>query len=146
MAKIERFEDIEAWKEARKLAREIYEVTRRGGFRQDRDLRDQLRRAAVSVMANIAEGFDAGSTPEFQRFLLYALRSSSEVQSHLYVALDQGYLDDKWFALLYDRSRSVKNLIGGFRRYLRSATLSRSGSRASTSTTKPEPRTGNRQP
>jgi four helix bundle protein len=76
-------------------------------------------------MANIAEGFDAGSNQEFQRFLLYSLRSSSEVQSHLYVALDQGYLDDKGFALLYGRSRSVKNLIGGFRRYLRSAPRTR---------------------
>ena len=125
MAKIERFEDIEAWREARQLAREVYQVTGGSQFRQDRDLRDQLRRAAVSVMANIAEGFDAGSNQEFQRFLLYSLRSSSEVQSHLYVALDQGYLDDKGFALLYGRSRSVKNLIGGFRRYLRSAPRTR---------------------
>ena len=113
------------------MARDIYGVTRRAGFRQDRDLRDQLRRAAVSVMANVAEWFDAGSTLEFQRFLLYALRSSSEVQSHLYVALDQAYLDDKWFALLYDRSRSVKNLIGGFRRYLRSAPRARTVGTAS---------------
>ena len=120
MAKIERFEDIEAWREARKLAREVYQVTSRSGFRQDRDLRDQLRRAAVSGMANIAEGFDAASNREFVKFLGYALRSGTEIQSHLYVALDQGYVDQRTFDSLREHTIKVKSLIGGFIRYLRS--------------------------
>lgn len=121
MATIERFEDIEAWKEARRLAEEVYRTTKKGGFNRDSGLRDQLRRASVSGMANIAEGFDGGSSREFQRFLLYALRSTSEVQSHLYVALDQDYLSSDAFKVLYDHTVCVKKLIGGFLRYLRSA-------------------------
>ncbi len=144
MARIERFEQIEAWQEARKLTRETYEVTKTRAFHQDIDLRGQLRRAVVSAMANIAEGFDGGSTAEFQKFLLYAMRSASEVQSHLYVALDQGFLDDKSFTLLYDRCVAVKRLIGGFRRYLRSVPSRTAGCRTRNGSL--EPRTGNRQP
>ena len=70
-------------------------------------------------MANIAEGFDSGSDREFLRFLGYALRSASELQSHLYVALDQGYVDDESFSSVYYHIVKVKNLIGGFARYLR---------------------------
>jgi four helix bundle protein len=71
-------------------------------------------------MSNIAEGFDSGSNREFLKFLAYALRSASELQSHLYVALDQGYVSGEVFDKLYGQARTVKNLIGGFRRYLRS--------------------------
>jgi four helix bundle protein len=120
MAGIQRFEDIEAWKEARNLAQEIYRATSRGGFRKDFGLRDQLQRASVSVMANIAEGFDGGSNREFLKFLGYALRSTTEVQSHLYVALDQGYIDQNAFATLFECTVRVKNLASGFMRYLRS--------------------------
>lgn len=70
-------------------------------------------------MANIAEGFDGGSTREFLKFLAYAFRSATEVQSHLYVALDQGYLDQQAFKLLYDHGVKVKSIIRGFIRYLR---------------------------
>ena len=76
MAGIQRFEDIEAWKEARNLTPEIYRSSSRGGFRKDFGLRDQLQRASVSVMANIAEGFDGGSNREFLKFLRYAVRST----------------------------------------------------------------------
>lgn len=120
MPKIERFEDIEAWKEARKLSADTYIVTRSKAFRGDLSLVDELRRTGVSIMSNIAEGFDAGSNRESLKFLTYALRSASELQSHLYVALDQGYLSGEVFDRLYAQARSVKNLIGGFRRYLRS--------------------------
>jgi four helix bundle protein len=119
MASIERFEDIDAWKAARQLSADTYTVTRARGFRSDISLQDQLRRASVSIMANIAEGFDAGSNREFLKFLSYALRSGSELQSHLYVALDQGYISPDTFQRLHDEARSVKSLIGGFRRYLR---------------------------
>lgn len=86
---------------------------------KDFGLRDQMRRAAVSVMANIAEGFDGQSDAEFIQFLIYARRSASEVQSHLYVALDQRYLTGEEFDNLYDWAVQVKNLISGFIRYLR---------------------------
>jgi len=120
MAGIQRFEDIEAWKEARNLTREIYRPSSRGGFRKDFGLRDQLQRASVSVMANIAEGFDGSSIREFLKFLSCAVRSTTEVQSHLYVALDQGYIDQEAFTSLYGFTVRVKNLTSGFMLYLRS--------------------------
>jgi four helix bundle protein len=92
MMKIERFEDIEGWQEARVLARMVYGVSDKGQFARDFPLRRQIEDATASVMANIAEGFDAGSDAEFIRFLCYARRSASEVQSHLYIALDRGYV------------------------------------------------------
>lgn len=82
------FEEINAWIEARKLTKRIYDITNETRFSKDFELKDQIRRAAVSIMANISEGFDSQSNEEFIRFLIYARRSSSEVQSHLYVALD----------------------------------------------------------
>ncbi|MGD0264935.1 MAG: four helix bundle protein [Candidatus Methylomirabilota bacterium] len=120
MAGIEKFEDIEAWKEARELTGEVYRATKAKAFDRDIGLREQLRRASVSVMANIAEGFDCRSDREFVKFLGYSMRSASELQSHLYVALDQEYLSRESFSRLYKRSTKVKNLIGGFIRYLRS--------------------------
>jgi len=125
MAKIERFEDIEAWKAAREIAKEVYSVSGSGEFARDFGLRDQVQRAAVSVMANIAEGFDSGSNNEFIRFLGYALRSATELQSHLYVALDDCYLDQQQFDTLFALTTKCKNLIGGFTRYLRSHPKSR---------------------
>jgi len=89
---IDRFEDIEAWQVGRELTRKIYEAARVERFARDFGLRDQVQRAAVSIMANIAEGFDSQSNKAFIQFLGYALRSATEVQSHLYVALDQGYV------------------------------------------------------
>jgi four helix bundle protein len=120
MAKIERFEDIEAWKAAREIAQQVYDVTRSSGFVKDFGLRDQAQCAAVSIMANIAEGFDSGSSREFVRFLGYALRSATELQSHLYVALDQDYLNKQEFDILFASITKCKNLISGFMRYLRS--------------------------
>ena len=118
--KIESFEDIEAWKKGRELAKDIYTATGKGEFAKDYGLKEQIRRAAVSIMANIAEGFDANSDDEFIRFLRYALRSATEVQSHLYVATDQGYVSKDEFAQLYDQATEIKKLISGFIRYLRS--------------------------
>jgi len=126
MAKIERFEDIEAWKAAREIAQQVYRLTRSGDFARDFGLRDQVQCAAVSIMANIAEGFDSGSNKEFIRFLSYALRSATEVQSHLYVALDEGYLDQEKFDMLFALTTKRKNLVSGFSRYLRSHPKSRS--------------------
>ena len=119
MAGIERFEDIDAWKEARKLTQEVYRATGQRGFQKDTGLREQLQRASVSIMANIAEGFDAATDREFLQFLSYALRSATEMQSHLYVALDQRYVNSTHFEALFSGSVTVENLIGGFIRYLK---------------------------
>jgi four helix bundle protein len=97
MPLIKRFEDIIAWQEARKLVREIYKVTNEGAFARDFGLRDQIQRAAVSVMTNIAEGFDCDSRAEFARFLGFSRRSAVEVQSLLYAALDIGYISKAIF-------------------------------------------------
>lgn len=118
--KIQRFEDIDAWRAARELVQRVYLVSAEGELVKDYGLRDQIRRAAVSAMANIAEGFDSQSDGEFIHFLIYARRSASEVQSHLYVALDQRYVTQQDFDNLYDSAVKVKNLISGFIRYLRS--------------------------
>lgn len=118
MASIEKFEDIEAWQKARELTREIYRVTNRGTFAKDFGLRDQIRRASVSIMSNIAEGFGRGGNREFIQFLSMAKGSVSEVQAQLYVAVDVGYLTKDQFQQLYSLSQSTGNLIGGFIRYL----------------------------
>lgn len=118
--KITRFEDIEGWKAARTLVQQLHRLSKTPTFQNERDLARQLKRAGVSAMANIAEGFDATSQLEFRRFLRIARRSLSEVQSHLYVALDFQLLQTPQFQELYDFAVSAKRLIGGFLRYLRS--------------------------
>ncbi len=116
--KISRFEDIEGWRKARVLTRGIYQASERGNFRRDFSLRDQIRRAFVSVMANVAEGYGSYTDKEFIRFLYYAKGSASEVQSHLYVALDIGYINQSTLDELYKTAEDCKRLIGGFIRYL----------------------------
>jgi four helix bundle protein len=119
MAKIERFEDIEAWQRARQLAKAVYAVTSEGTFSRDFGLRDQIQRAAVSVMSNIAEGFDRGGNRELIQFLFIAKGSAAEVQAQLYVALDAGYLNQEQFQELYDLAGDTSRLLGGFIRYLK---------------------------
>jgi four helix bundle protein len=119
MALIERFEDILAWQEARKLVGEIYKLTSIGALSKDFGLRDQIQRAAVSAMTNIAEGFDCDSQIEFARFLGIARRSAVEAQSLLYAALDIGYIDEKIFQIEYEQARTTKALIGGFKNALK---------------------------
>ena len=118
MGKITRFEEIEAWQKARQLSAAVYKRTNRGDFARDFGLRDQIRRAAVSVMSNIAEGFDRGGNKEFIQFLYIAKGSAAEVQAQLYVALDVGYISTEEFRDLYDHAQSTAKLIGGFIRYL----------------------------
>ncbi|MBS4015750.1 MAG: four helix bundle protein [Candidatus Latescibacteria bacterium] len=119
MAKIERFEDIEAWKKARVLTNKIYGICRTDNFRKDYDLINQMKRASVSVMANIAEGFARRTNKELINFLGMAHGSVAELQSHLYVALDQKYLARKDFSILYDEANGVSKLIQGFVNYLK---------------------------
>ena len=117
--KIERFEDIQGWQEARKLAKKIYELTNGLLFNKDLRLCGQIQNASVSVMANIAEGFDRQSKKEFTKFLYYSSGSASEVQSHLYVALDQNYITKEVFEETYKQVQKTKNLINGFIKYLK---------------------------
>lgn len=116
--RIERFEDIEGWQMARELTASVYEASRHGEFARDFALRDQIRRAVGSSMHNIAEGFDGGSNAEFIRFLRYAQRSCSEVQSQLYIALDQEYVTKEKFQALYDLANATHAKVGGLIKYL----------------------------
>ncbi len=121
MAKIEKFEDIEAWKKARELAKEIYAISNEGLFARDFGLRDQIRRAAVSVMSNIAEGFERGGDKEFGQFIAHAKGSSAEVRAQLYVALDQGYIDKPTFDRLAELTIHINRMLAGLMKYLRSS-------------------------
>jgi four helix bundle protein len=116
---ITRFEDIQAWQTARELCRITYQICRDGKFRRDFALKDQSQRAAISIMANIAEGFDCRSNSEFTQFLYYALRSASELQSHFYIAKDQEYISDSQFSEMYEEASKAKKMIFGFIDYLR---------------------------
>jgi len=117
--KIERFEDIKAWQEARTLLKMVYEAVKSNkGFVSDYKFREQIQSAAVSIMSNIAEGFSRRSTKEFTQFLFIAKGSAAEVQSQLYVALDQGYISQEKFNELYLKSDEVARLISGFIQYL----------------------------
>jgi four helix bundle protein len=117
--KITRFEDIESWQKARELTKMVYVLSARQGFSRDFGLKDQIQRASVSIMANIAEGFDSGSGKSFISFLNYAYRSASEVQSLAYVALDCRYLDASDFQACIDQAGTTKQLIGGLIKYLK---------------------------
>ncbi len=126
MATIERFEDIEAWQKARELTRSIYRCTADGAWAKDFGLRDQIRRAAVSIMSNIAEGFERGGTAEFVRYLTMAKASAGEVRCQLYVALDVEYIDQHTFGQLSTLATRTSGLIAGFTNYLKGRTSPRS--------------------
>lgn len=116
---IERFEDIKAWQEARVLTKMVYEAMKSGtGVDRDYKFREHVQSAAVSIMSNIAEGFSRRSTKEFAQFLFIAKGSTAEVQSQLYVALDQGYISREQFNELYSKSEEVARLTSGFIQYL----------------------------
>ena len=115
---IERFEDIEAWQLARELTRKVYVLTKKAKFTRDFGLKKQIQDAAGSSMHNIAEGFDSETNPEFIRFLRYAKRSCTEVQSELYMALDQQYIQDADFQDVYDHAGRTRAAIQGFIKYL----------------------------
>lgn len=121
--KISRFEDIEGWKKARLLTQQIYQVSASGMFSRDFGLRDQMRRASVSIMSNIAEGFERDGNKEFAQFLSIAKGSLGEVKSQFYVALDAGFIDQAQFTNLYGQADETGKLIAGFRRYLQQSEL-----------------------
>ncbi len=117
--KIESFTDIEAWKQARLLVTEVYRLCNDSKVKHDYGYRDQIQRAAISIMSNIAEGFDSDSDKQFIQFLYYSLRSASEVESLLYVAFDVKYIDQSTFLKLTSQIASIKKLLNGFIRYLK---------------------------
>jgi four helix bundle protein len=113
--KIERFEELIAWQKARALTKEIYEATEQERFSRDFGLKDQIRRAAVSIMSNIAEGFERGRPAEFHQFLSVAKASCAEVRSQLYIALDVNHINDDLFNKLMPKAVEVGRIIGGLR-------------------------------
>ena len=116
--RIDRFEDIEAWQLARELTHKVYVLTKKDTFARDFGLKGQIQDAAGSSMHNIAEGFDSETNPEFVRFLRYAKRSCTEVQSELYTALDQEYITKTEFQDVYDYAGRTRAAIRGFINYL----------------------------
>jgi len=123
MATIERYEDIQGWQKARELTNFVYALTRQKPFARDFGLKNQIRRAAVSVMSNIAEGFERGGRAEFVQFLSIAKSSAGEVQSQLYIALDQEYIAPEQFDKGYKLCDETMRLIGGFIAYLRKSPI-----------------------
>jgi len=126
MATFKKFEEIEAWQKARELTKRIYALSRSREFARDFGLKDQIRRASVSIMSNIAEGHDRSGTGEFVQFLATAKGSAAEVKSQLYVALDEEYINENAFAETFSLATETANMIGGLMNYLR-----RSGIRGS---------------
>ena len=113
---VDSFTDLIAWQKARELNKTIYNITSQKQFYLDFGLRDQIRRASVSIMSNIAEGFERASSREFHRFLVIAKGSCGEVLSQLYVALDVGYIEHKTFEKLYEMTNEVSRILGGLRK------------------------------
>ncbi len=113
--KVEKFEDLIAWQKARGLTLKIYQVSRSGEFGRDYRLSGQIQGAAVSVMSNIAEGFERSGLREFHQFLSTAKASCAEVRSQLYVALDVGYVNNESFQELRDQAEEVGRVVGGLR-------------------------------
>jgi four helix bundle protein len=124
---IQKFEDLDCWKQARTLTGLVYELCEHSKLSRDGRLRDQLTGAAISGMNNIAEGFDSQSNTEFRRFLNYARRSVSEVQSCLYVAFDRRFVSDQEFQRAYKQAEATRKVIDGFLRYLRAQRVKRNG-------------------
>lgn len=123
MSRIQRFEDLEAWKMAREIAGEIYRVSNSAHFARDFGLRDQIRRASVSVMSNIAEGFERDGDKEFIQFLSVAKGSAGEARSQLYVALDQKYLPESDYERINRQLTECSRVISGLLNYLKQSEL-----------------------
>ncbi len=121
MATILKFEDLEIWKEAVKMGVMVFKVTEAGKMSKDFSARAQLRRAAISVSNNIAEGFEYNNNRLFVRFLMYAKGSAGEVRSMLYILKDAGMIDESVFKPLWERAIKLSRDIEGFRKYLRTS-------------------------
>lgn len=117
--KAKTFEDLQVWQDARLFVKSIYELTSREIFKKDYGLKDQIQRAAVSIMNNISEGFERDNNKEFRNFLGYAKGSAGEVRSMLYVALDLNYISKNEFDENYKRAVNIITQISNFKKYLR---------------------------
>jgi len=124
LATIKSFEELIIWQEARKFANDIYKLTKKYPQEEMYGLTSQMRRSAVSIMSNIAEGFDRRTTKEFINFLVIARASASEVQNDLYISLDLNYINKEDFKTYYDYARKIGKLINGLITYLKSQTQS----------------------
>ncbi len=116
--RIKKFEDLESWKKARRLTNGIYKATAAGSFTRDFGLKDQIRRASISILSNIAEGFERGGDKEFLQFLAVAKGSCGEVRAQLYIATDQEYLSQDLFERLFNEADEIGRLISGLMKYL----------------------------
>ncbi len=125
MATITRFEEIEAWQTARELTRLVYDLTNQGAFARDYGLRDQMRRAAVSILSNIAEGFESRTQALFIDFLGRAKGSAGELRAQAYVAFDVGYLDKVQFEQLSSLVVKCSRQLSRFISYLESSNIAR---------------------
>lgn len=119
------FEELIAWRKARELAKEIYQVTSAGEFARDFGLKDQIRRAAVSIMSNIAEGYDRGGRSEFHQFLVIAKGSCAEVRSQLYVAYDVAYINEDQFHDMKFRTEEISKILSGLRKHVQQQKVTR---------------------
>ena len=116
--KVTRFEDLDVWQRARQLTRVVYGITGGTRFLKDGNLKDQMRRASVSIMANIAEGFSRRGDKEFGQFLFIAKGSASELQSHAYIALDQGYVEKTDFEVLHENLDHIARMLSKLIKHL----------------------------
>lgn len=123
MSRIEKFQDLEGWKKARELTNRIYEVSSKESFSKDFALCNQIRRAVISIVSNIAEGFGRDGDKEFVQFLSIAKGSCSEVYAQMYVALDQKYIAEKEFIEITELIDEVSRIIGGLMKYLQQSDL-----------------------
>lgn len=123
--KVERFEDLDVWKIARRLANTIYSLTQAKTFARDRGLVDQMRRASVSILSNIAEGFERGSNAELAQFLYFAKGSSGELRAQLHLALDQGFIAQEEFNATAELALSVSRQLGGLIKYVKQSNIHR---------------------
>ncbi len=123
MARIERFEDIEAWKCSREIVNLVYAMSRNDRFARDFALVNQIRRAAISILSNIAEGFERNGDKEFIQFLSIAKGSCGEVRAQLYVALDQEYIDVATFEQLESKLVQASRMLSGLVKYLKQSEL-----------------------
>lgn len=117
--KVDRFEDLIAWQKARRLTKEIYRLTGKEQFKKDFGLREQIQRASVSIMSNLAEGFERGSKQEFHQYVVISKSSCAEVRSQLYVALDVGYIAQEEFDHTNSLAMEVSRIIGGLKSSLK---------------------------
>lgn len=118
MTTISRFEDIEAWKTARELTRTVYLLTEQGSFAKDFGLKNQIQRASVSVMSNIAEGFESRTQAQFLEYLGYAKASAGEVRCQLYIAMDLSYLTQEQIKQVFELADKSSRQIARFMNYL----------------------------